>query len=96
MSCSRLRLVACGSDNSGGGGDEKAQGDAKELKGKIAVLLPDTKSSDRWEKADRRFFDEAFKAAGLSSDDFIDQATRRAIRRTSARRPSRRSPRARR
>jgi len=59
-------VVACGSD------DEKspAQGDAKELKGKIAVLLPDTKSSDRWEKADRRFFGEAFKAAGLSSSDF--------------------------
>jgi D-xylose transport system substrate-binding protein len=34
------------------------------------VLLPDTKSSDRWEKADRRFFGEAFKAAGLSSSDF--------------------------
>ena len=31
------------------------------------MLLPDTKSSDRWEKADRRFFDEAFKAAGLST-----------------------------
>jgi D-xylose transport system substrate-binding protein len=59
-------FVACGSD------DEKdsAQGDAKKLKGKIAVLLPDTKSSDRWEKADRRFFGEAFKAAGLKSSDF--------------------------
>jgi D-xylose transport system substrate-binding protein len=59
-------LVACGSD------DDKtsAQGDAKKLKGKIAVLLPDTKSSDRWEKADRRFFGEAFKAAGLKSSDY--------------------------
>ena len=34
------------------------------------MLLPDTKSSDRWEKADRRFFGEAFKAAGLSSSDY--------------------------
>ena len=58
-------LVACGSDDK-----PAAQGDAKKLKGKIAVLLPDTKSSDRWEKADRRFFGEAFKAAGLSSSDF--------------------------
>jgi len=61
-------LVACGSE--AGGGDDKAEGDSKELKGKIAVLLPDTKSSDRWEKADRRFFGEAFKAAGLSSSDY--------------------------
>jgi len=61
-------LVACGSDD--GDGESSAQGDAKKLKGKIAVLLPDTKSSDRWEKADRRFFGEAFKAAGLSSSDF--------------------------
>src|SRR4051812_38679960 len=62
-------LFACGSDQ-GGGGDKQASGNAKELKGKIAVLLPDSKSSDRWEKADRRFFDEAFKAAGLTSDDY--------------------------
>jgi D-xylose transport system substrate-binding protein len=27
-------------------------------------------ASDRWEKADRRFFGEAFKAAGLSTSDF--------------------------
>ena len=59
-------VVACGSDE---GSDEPA-GDAKKLEGKIAVLLPDTKSSDRWEKADRRFFGEAFKAAGLSSSDY--------------------------
>ena len=52
-----------------GGGDEQAA--AGELKGKIAVLLPDSKSSDRWEKADRRFFKEAFEKAGLSSDDYV-------------------------
>src|SRR4051812_9851203 len=62
-------LFACGSDQ-GGGGDKQASGNAKELKGKIAVLLPDSKSSDRWEKADRRFFEDAFKAAGLSADDY--------------------------
>ena len=77
-----LGAAACGDDDdssgpsSGGGGE-------KELSGKIAVLLPDTKSSDRWEKADRRFLGEAFKAAGLSDDDFIisnaqgDPATQR-------------------
>jgi D-xylose transport system substrate-binding protein len=69
---------ACGDD------DEAAPAEGgKELQGKIAVLLPDTKSSDRWEKADRRFFEEAFRAAGLSDDDFLinnaqgDPATQR-------------------
>ncbi len=62
-----IGVAACGSDEESG---DKQAGDAKELKGKIAVLLPDTKSSDRWEKADRRFFDEAFKAAGLSTSDY--------------------------
>ena len=39
--------------------------------GSIWVLLPDTASSDRWEQDDRRFFTEAFEAAGLSEgDDF--------------------------
>ena len=44
---------------------------SSEPKGKIAVLLPDSKSSDRWEKADRRFFEQAFQAAGLSKDDYL-------------------------
>jgi D-xylose transport system substrate-binding protein len=67
-------VSACGGDddNGGGGGGTTsgAQSSAPKLNGKIAVLLPDSKSSDRWEKADRRFFEEAFKAAGLSSDDY--------------------------
>ncbi|MCB9130675.1 MAG: substrate-binding domain-containing protein [Anaerolineales bacterium] len=33
--------------------------------GSIAVLLPDSASSARWEADDRRFFEEAFKAAGV-------------------------------
>jgi D-xylose transport system substrate-binding protein len=36
--------------------------------GKVCVILPDTKSSARWESADRPFLEEAFKAAGLESD----------------------------
>jgi D-xylose transport system substrate-binding protein len=76
-----LAATACGGDDSSspsGGSDS-----GKELKGKIAVLLPDSKSSDRWENADRRFFGEAFKAAGLSDSDFMinnaqgDPATQR-------------------
>jgi D-xylose transport system substrate-binding protein len=69
--------VACGSDDSGssdGGGNQSGAADGggkPKLNGKIAVLLPDSKSSDRWETADRRFFEQAFKAAGLSSDDYL-------------------------
>lgn len=33
--------------------------------GSIAVLLPDSTSSDRWEADDRRFFEEAFEEAGV-------------------------------
>jgi D-xylose transport system substrate-binding protein len=52
--------VGCGSSNnnssSSGGGGGKA---------KIAVLLPDTQSSVRWETQDRKYLDQAFKAAGI-------------------------------
>ena len=43
----------------GCGGDDEGSGD-----GSIWVLLPDSASSDRWEKDDRRFFEEEFDAAG--------------------------------
>jgi D-xylose transport system substrate-binding protein len=74
-----LAASACG-----GGGGAAGPGDGGEtVEGKIAVLLPDSVSSDRWEQADRRFFQEAFTAAGLSPNDFIinnaegDAATQR-------------------
>jgi len=40
-------------------------------KGKIAVLLPDTQSSARWATVDAPGFDAAFKAAGLTPDQYI-------------------------
>ncbi len=62
-----LIAAGCGDDDDGGG-DSAAGGDGD---GSIWVLLPDTASSDRWEKDDRRFFAEAFEEAGLSEgDDF--------------------------
>jgi len=77
-----LGMGSCGgdddSDSGGGGGTSGGK-----LSGKIAVLLPDSKSSDRWETADRRFFEQGFKAAGLSKDDYVinnaegDPATQR-------------------
>lgn len=40
-------------------------------KGKIAVLLPDTRSSTRWMGADAPGFERAFKEMGLTPDDYI-------------------------
>lgn len=40
-------------------------------KGKIAVLLPDTQSSDRWANVDAPGFEAAFKAMGLTPDQYI-------------------------
>lgn len=69
-----LVVAACGGDDDtddGGdtatteaaGGSETTAAAAGE--GSIAVLLPDSASSARWETDDRRFFEEAFDAAGV-------------------------------
>lgn len=62
-----LVAAACGGDDEktadgdGGGGDL----------GSIWVLLPDSATSDRWEKDDRRFFSQALEDAGLADgEDF--------------------------
>ncbi|MCX6407939.1 MAG: substrate-binding domain-containing protein [Propionibacteriales bacterium] len=55
-----LMLSACGSSDSGNDG-----GDSKGDEGKIGVILPDTKSSVRWESADRPALEKAFKEAGV-------------------------------
>jgi D-xylose transport system substrate-binding protein len=59
-----LAVAGCGGDDnssssssSGGGGGEKA--------GKVAVLLPDSKSSVRWETLDRPLLKQAFESAGV-------------------------------
>ncbi|MFC6019568.1 sugar ABC transporter substrate-binding protein [Plantactinospora solaniradicis] len=52
-------LAACGEDSGSGGDTEKTP--------KIGVILPDSASSDRWETADRKYLEEAFKAAGVDS-----------------------------
>ncbi|MEV4257820.1 sugar ABC transporter substrate-binding protein [Spirillospora sp. NPDC049652] len=59
-----LTLTACGDDKKDGassGGDAAA-------KGKIGVILPDTKSSVRYESFDRPFLEQSFKAAGVKYD----------------------------
>jgi len=43
---------------------------ASQGKGKIVVLLPDTQSSARYTQYDEPFLNQAFAAAGMSSDDY--------------------------
>ncbi len=57
-----------GSDDADAGSDDA---DAVAAGGKIAVLLPDSASSARWENDDRRFLKAAFEEAGLvEGEDF--------------------------
>jgi len=70
MSALALGAAACGSDDdnsssagASGGASTSSSDNAKV--GKVAVLLPDTKSSVRWETADRPLLQDAFKAAGV-------------------------------
>ncbi|MDH6460972.1 D-xylose transport system substrate-binding protein [Micromonospora sp. A200] len=53
-----------------GCGDQLTSGSAADgaRKPKIGVILPDSRTSARWEGADRRFLEEAFDAAGIDSD----------------------------
>ncbi|GAA1816101.1 substrate-binding domain-containing protein [Luedemannella flava] len=51
-------LTACGEKGEGGG-------TTPTKKAKIGVILPDSASSARWESADRKYLEAAFKAAGV-------------------------------
>ncbi|MGW4693956.1 sugar ABC transporter substrate-binding protein [Kitasatospora cineracea] len=55
--------TACSSSSSG-----SDAGSAGGKKPKIGVILPDSKSSVRWETADRTYLSAAFKAAGVDYD----------------------------
>ena len=57
-------VAACGDDNESSGGSSSS-GDKKA--GSVAVLLPDSKSSVRWETLDRPLLKAAFDAAGVKS-----------------------------
>jgi D-xylose transport system substrate-binding protein len=64
-----LVFAGCGSDdNSGSSGGSGSGSSGGSATGKVAVLLPDSKSSVRWETVDRPFLSEAFKAAGVESE----------------------------
>ena len=60
-----LILAACG------GGDDNSDGATAASGGKtpkVGVILPDTKSSARWENNDKPLLEAAFKAAGVQYD----------------------------
>jgi D-xylose transport system substrate-binding protein len=57
-----LALGACGSDDGGSAANDDSDNTTA---GKIGVILPDTKSSVRWESADRPALEAAFEAAGV-------------------------------
>jgi D-xylose transport system substrate-binding protein len=58
-------LVACGDDKGNDNGNSGAKAQAK---GKVGIILPDTKSSVRWESFDRPLLTAAFKSAGIPAD----------------------------
>ena len=66
-----VALVAAGCGSSSKSSTSKSTGGAKPGaqtpgKGDVAVLLPDTQSSVRWEQFDRKYLDAAFTAAGVT------------------------------
>ena len=56
-----LIAAGCGSDDN----SSSDTSSSTEKAGKVAVLLPDSKSSVRWETQDRKYLDEAFTKAGV-------------------------------
>jgi len=65
-----LLLAGCGSNNDNSSSNDTASGGASaaSAKPKVGVILPDTKSSARWETADAKYLKAAFDAAGVDSD----------------------------
>jgi D-xylose transport system substrate-binding protein len=84
-----LVLAACGSSSSSSSSTSSSAATSSTPatssggKGQIAVLLPDTQSSVRWEQFDRKYLDAAFKAAGIS-DTIVNAQGDPATQRTQA------------
>jgi len=64
MAALTLMLAACGGNDDDGGTSSGGGGKTP----KVGVILPDTKSSARWETADKPLLEQAFKAAGVEYD----------------------------
>jgi D-xylose transport system substrate-binding protein len=59
---------ACGSNSNSGGGSGSSGSSSTSKTGGVAVLLPDSKSSVRWETLDRPLLKAAFDAAGVEAE----------------------------
>jgi D-xylose transport system substrate-binding protein len=64
-------VAGCGSSSSSSSSSASSSGTTSTPaqaagKGEVAVLLPDTQSSVRWEQFDRKYLDQALTAAGVS------------------------------
>lgn len=60
-----LAAAGCGDDDESSGGGASTGSSEEKKADKVAVLLPDSKSSVRWETVDRPFLKQAFDAAGV-------------------------------
>ena len=63
-----LVFAGCGDDDEDGGGGGGRRATTAAASGKVAVLLPDSKSSVRWETVDRPFLQQAFEEAGIEAE----------------------------
>jgi D-xylose transport system substrate-binding protein len=59
-------VAACGNDKSGSSGSGSGSGST--ATGKVGIILPDTKSSQRWGTDDPKYLKAAFDAAGIKYD----------------------------
>jgi D-xylose transport system substrate-binding protein len=59
-------VAACGGNDSGGSSSGSTSGAS--AAGKVGIILPDTKSSQRWSADDPKFLKQAFDAAGVQAD----------------------------
>lgn len=63
-----LFVAGCGDDDDDAGSGSASTSDGGTKAGKVAVLLPDSKSSVRWETVDRPFLKAAFEKAGVEAE----------------------------
>jgi D-xylose transport system substrate-binding protein len=63
-----LALAACGNNSGGSAAGGSSSGGSAGNGPKVGVILPDTKSSARWESFDKPLLQQAMKAAGVDAD----------------------------
>ena len=66
LAAASLLMAACSSNSDTSSAASSAP--ASNATATVGVILPDAASSDRWETADRKFLEEAFKSAGVQYD----------------------------